>query len=87
MRADFLGAHYGYLTGWGSPLMGATPTTNLRVLEEGTLVIDILRRDRTTAIWRGTARGAIDRSRTQAERLQVLDDAVRKLFNRFPPRR
>lgn len=87
MNADVLGQHYAYLTGWGSPFVGATPTTALRVIEEGTLVVDILRRDRTTAIWRGTATGAVDRSRKQDERLRTIDDAVKKLFAKFPPRR
>ena len=87
MNADVLGAHYTYLTGWGSPFVGATPTTSLRVIEEGTLVVDILRRDRTTAIWRATATGAIDRGRNQQQRLGTIDEAVKKMFARFPPRR
>ena len=87
MNADVLGAHYTYLTGWGSPFVGATPTTSLRVIEEGTLVVDVRRRDRTTAIWRATATGAIDRSRNQEQRLRTIDEAVKKMFAPFPPRR
>ena len=41
MDANVLGAYYGYLTGWGSPVL-ATPGPPPR-LDEGTLVIDILR--------------------------------------------
>jgi uncharacterized protein DUF4136 len=87
MNASVLGEHYGYLTGWGSPLLGTTATTSLRVLEEGTLVVDILRRDRTAAIWRGTATGAVDRSRTRKQRLNTIETAVRKMFAKFPSRR
>jgi hypothetical protein len=87
MNADVLGAHYTYLTGWGSPLLGATPTTSLRVIEQGTIVVDILRRDRTTAIWRATATGAIDRSRNRQQRLRTIEEAAKKMFARFPPKR
>jgi hypothetical protein len=87
MNVSVLGEHYGYLTGWGSPLLGTTATTSVRVLEQGTLVVDILRRDGTVAIWRGTASGAVDRSRTREQRLQTIDTAVRKMFAKFPPRR
>jgi hypothetical protein len=87
MNADVLGAHYAYVTGWGAPWVGATPTTSLRVVEQGTLVVDILRRDRKVAIWRGTATGAVDRSRTDAQRLRTIDTAVTKMFAKFPPKR
>ena len=87
MNDSVLGEYYGYLTGWGSPFLGATPTTSLRVIEEGTLVVDVVTRDKKTAIWRGKATGAIDRSRTSEQRLRTIDEAVRKMFARFPPGR
>lgn len=68
-------------------VVGATPTTSLRVIEEGTLVVDVLRRDRITAIWHATATGALDRSRNQEQRLRTIDEAVKKMFAPFPPRR
>lgn len=83
--ASVLGENYAYITGWGSPFLGATPTTSLRVIEQGTLVLDMLNRDRKVAIWRGTATGAIDRDRTDAQRKQTLDEAVEKMFKDFPP--
>jgi hypothetical protein len=87
MSTDVLGSHYAYVTGWSTGLPAATPTTSLRVIEEGTLVVDILRGDRSTAIWRGTARGAVDRARTQEQRLRAIDEAVAKMMAKFPPRR
>ena len=87
MNAEVLGEHYGYLTGWGSPLMGTTATQSLRVIEHGTLVMDVLRGDRSTAIWRGTATGAVDRTRSGEQRLRALDGAVKKLLAKFPPKR
>jgi hypothetical protein len=87
MNEELLGAHYEYLTGWGSPFAGATATQSLHIIEQGTLVIDILRRDRSVAIWRGTATGAVDRTRTQEQRLRTIAEAVKKVFARFPPKR
>jgi hypothetical protein len=87
MNSDVLGAHYGYLTGWGSPFLGATPTTSLKVIEQGTLIVDILNRDKSTAIWRGKATGAVDHLRTGDERQRTIDTAVLKMFKRFPPKR
>jgi hypothetical protein len=86
MNTSVLGEHYGYLTGWGSPFIGATPTTSLRIIEQGTLIVDVLRSDRTVAIWRGRASGAVDRSRTQEQRLRTIDTAVTKMFAKFPPK-
>jgi hypothetical protein len=84
MNADVLGAHYGYRTGWGSKALGATPMTAPQVLDEGTVVIDLLRRDRAVAIWRGTATGTVERARTDAERRRTIDTAVKEMFSKFP---
>jgi hypothetical protein len=87
MNTSVLGEHYAYLTGWGSPLPGTTATQSFRVIEEGTIVVDILRGDRTVAIWRGQATGAVDRTRTVEQRLRTIEEAARKLFAKFPPKR
>jgi hypothetical protein len=84
MNTGVLGAHYGYTTGWGTPIVGATPTTAPKMLEEGTLVIDILRSDRAKAIWRGTATGAVDRTKTEEERRRTIETAVQQMFATFP---
>jgi hypothetical protein len=84
MNANVLGAHYGYRTGWGSSGLSATPTTPPRVIDEGTLVIDILRSDRAVAIWRGTATGTVDGTRTDEECRHTIDTAVKEMFAAFP---
>jgi len=85
INANVLGEHYAYLTGWGSPLVGATPTTALRVLEQGTVVLDMLNRDKKVAIWRATATGAVDRDQTDQQRARRLKEAVADMFKKFPP--
>jgi len=85
INANVLGEHYAYLTGWGSPQVGGTPTTALRVLEQGTVVLDMLDRDKKVAIWRATASGAVDRDQTDQQRVRRLKEAVADMFKKFPP--
>lgn len=87
INANVLGEHYAYLTGWGSPQVGGTPTTALRVLEDGTVVLDMLNRDKKVAIWRATATGAVDRDQTDQQRAKKLNGAVADMFKKFPPRK
>jgi len=85
INANVLGEHYAYITGWGSPQVGATPTTALRVLEQGTVVLYMLDRDKKKAIWRATATGAVDRDQTGPQRAKRLKEAVADMFKKFPP--
>ena len=86
MNVSVLGETYGYITGWGSPFLGYTPTTSLQVIEQGTLIVDVVSADRAKAIWRGQATGAIERTRSERDRLEVINDAVRRMFAKFPKR-
>jgi hypothetical protein len=85
INANVLGEHYAYLTGWGSPQVGGTPTTALRVIEQGTIVLDMLNREKKVAIWRATATGAVDRDQTDQERQKRMTGAVSDMFKKFPP--
>jgi hypothetical protein len=85
INANVLGEHYAYITGWGSPFIGGTPTTALRVLEQGTVVLDMLNREKKVAIWRATATGAVDRDQTDQQRARRLKEAVGDMFKKFPP--
>jgi hypothetical protein len=87
INANVLGEHYAYITGWGSPFIGGTPTTALRVLEQGTVVLDMLNREQKVAIWRATAAGAVDRDQTDQQRARRLKAAVADMFKKFPPKR
>jgi hypothetical protein len=86
MNESVIGEHYAYVTGWGTPLLGATPTQSLKVYEQGTLIVDVLQRDRKAAIWRVTATGALDRRKSTDERMKNLESAVKKMFAKFPPK-
>jgi hypothetical protein len=84
MDVNVLGAQYGYRPGWGATVLGTKPTASPQQLDEGTLVVDILRGDRAVAIWRGTATGTVERTRTDAERRKTIETAVSEMFAKFP---
>jgi len=87
INANVLGEHYAYITGWGSPVIGGTPTTALRVIEQGTVVLDVLNREKKVAIWRGMATGAVDRDQTDQQRVRRINGVVADMFKKFPPGR
>ena len=82
-NASTIGEYYQYATGYAlvvSPLI--SPTDNIKVMEEGTLVIDVVQ-DRK-AIWRGTASTTINRDNSDEKRLKTVSDAVKKLIEKLP---
>lgn len=58
---------------------------DLRVFDEGTLVVDVVSPRERRLLWRGTARGAIDRDATPEERDERVAEAVGKILEAFPP--
>jgi len=82
-NASNVGEYYQYATGYAlivSPLIA--PTESVKVMEEGTLIIDVVQ-DRK-AIWRGTASTTINRDHSDEKRIQTVMDAVKKLIDKLP---
>ena len=79
-----VGVHHGrgrYGT-WSGYSMSMS-TTEVVQRTEGTLAVDIISRDRNQLVWEGAASGRVtDSMRQNVE--QVLDDAIRDIFARFP---
>ena len=83
----YLGETYGYVTGWGPPVpLGLAPTVSGNVYEQGTVVVDVVQRASNRAIWRGSAVTRVQHGRTLDERIKRIDDAAKRLFDRFPIR-
>lgn len=55
--------------------------------EEGALILDISTADTHRLIWRAWARAVVNPTDSQEQRDAVLADAVRKMFDKFPPGR
>jgi Domain of unknown function (DUF4136) len=83
----YLGEYYGYVTGWASPIApGYTPSTSSSVFEQGTIVFDMVQRASKRAVWRGSVATRIVQERTLDKRVERINEAVRRIFERFPIR-
>ena len=83
INAHTLGSFYAYAADFYVYVQpGGGQTTAVRVIEEGSLVIDVV--DDARAIWRGTASARINRENDDAKRYKLVRDAVKKLFDRWP---
>ena len=74
--------------GWGGWGMGlGTSTTTENVWTEGSLILAIFDVGTKNLVWTGTATTDIDGSRTPEERQSLVDSAVGKMMQDFPPGR
>jgi len=78
--------YYGYHGWWGSPVAMGSQTT-VHQYELGTLIIDIVDRERDDLIWRGSGQAKLRKSdkRSSAERDRDMADAVKAILEDFPP--
>jgi uncharacterized protein DUF4136 len=82
---SYLGEHYGYITGWASPIpIGLAPTTNVNVYEKGTVLVDMVDRAAKKAVWRGTALTRIAQEHSLDKRIERINDAVKRMFEKYP---
>jgi hypothetical protein len=82
---SYLGEHYGYITGWASPIpIGLAPTTNVNVYEKGTVLVDMVNRAANKAVWRGTALTRIAQEHSVDKRIERINDAVKRMFEKYP---
>jgi hypothetical protein len=82
---SYLGEHYGYITGWASPIpIGLAPTTNVNVYEKGTVLVDIVDRAANKAVWRGTALTRIAQEHSVEKRIERINDAAKRMFEKYP---
>ncbi len=59
--------------------------TAVRQYERGTLILDLLEAERRRLVWRGTVSSRVRRRSTPEERDEMVNDAVEKILQRFPP--
>ena len=77
------GGYWGY--GWG-PYYGGGTAVNTYRYDEATLTIDIIDPDPEVGlIWRGTAKGTVDKNNSSEKAQAGVDEAVQRLLMRFPP--
>lgn len=70
---------------WGlPPIDGATQS--FKVVERGSLVIDMSAPAQETVVWRGVAQAEIDRENSQERRHERIRAAIRDMLKKFPPK-
>ena len=79
-----LGEHYGYITGFVSPVPSFAPTTSNTVYQKGTVLIDVVNRAANRAIWRGTVITRVDQEHTLEKRVERINEGAKRLFREFP---
>jgi uncharacterized protein DUF4136 len=82
--AQYIGQFVPSVPEWGLPPM-AGATQALRVIEQGSFVIDI--RSKDDIVWRGVAVAELKPDQPQEKRAALLKEATRRLFDRFPPKK
>jgi hypothetical protein len=73
-------------TFWGLPPF-AQATTSFKVIQEGSLVLDLASPARESVVWRGIAETEIELSKTDDERKARIRDAARMILEKFPKKR
>jgi len=71
---------WGY-RGWG----GGMSTTTIQNIDVGTLVVDLVDAKTNKPVWRGMASKTIEQSQTGEQKQQALNDAMNKMFAKYPP--
>jgi hypothetical protein len=85
LSQTYLGEYYGYVTGWGSPIApGLAPNTENTAYQKGTIVVDVIQRAAKRGIWHGSIQARIEQVRKLEERVKLVDQAMDRLFERFP---
>jgi hypothetical protein len=70
---------------WGIPDF-VQSTTALKVIEQGSLVVDVISTELKAVIWRGVAATEIDGRISQAERQERITKGVSGMLKDFPPK-
>ena len=101
MDVDTYNTYAGYAPGWsygGYSAIGPyryagigysygpmTTETTVSQYTQGTLVLDIVTPSENLLVWRGIAEGKIDPTASQSERTALINEAVGRILDNFPP--
>ncbi len=75
------GYGYGYWGGYWGPY-GGYPTTSVSQYDVGTLVLDLIEREKNDLVWRGMIQKALSRSDSSEQKIKKH---VARLLSGFPP--
>jgi hypothetical protein len=82
-NSSTIGSYYQYATGYALIVpFWATPTSYLKTYEDGSIVFDLIEDRRV--IWRASAMTHLNRDNSREKQRKRLEEAVRKVFDKFP---
>jgi hypothetical protein len=82
INASTMGSYYQYAADFYVGGVYGGQTTYVKVIEEGSLVVDVV--DDRRAIWRAQASAKINRENDDAKRRKLIEEAVAKMFAKYP---
>ena len=83
MNAQYMGQFLPSVAMWGLPPFNAA-TQAVNVVEQGSLVLDIMADNKV--VWRGVAQAEIKPGMPTEKRRQLIQEAVRELLAKYPPK-
>lgn len=86
MSAQEMGQFLPATTFWGLPPF-APATTSFKAVQQGSLVVDLAAPSVKSVVWRGIAETEVEPSKTDDERKTRIQEGVRKMLEKFPPKK
>ena len=84
-ESQYHGQFVGAVPAWGLPDF-AMSTSAIKIYEQGSVIVDVVSPIQKHTVWRAKAAAEMDRRRTTTERTGIINEAARKMFEKFPPK-
>ena len=83
--SQYQGQFIGAIPEWGLPDF-VMATTALKVIDKGSIVVDVMSKELKATIWRGIAAAQINGRLNDTERMERVGKAFADMFKEFPPK-
>lgn len=67
---------------WG---WGVATAPDVRQVKQGKLVVELVDRSTQKVVWRGVSRRYLDERQSPEDRVELIDEVVTAMFERYPP--
>jgi hypothetical protein len=84
-QTEYIGQNIPGSVSWVLPPMNPS-TSRFEVVQNGSVVVDMISPAKQSVVWRGMAEAKIDDSRTDDERKERIKEAVKKVLDKYPPK-
>jgi Domain of unknown function (DUF4136) len=84
-QTEYIGQNIPGSVSWVLPPMNPS-TSRFEVVQNGSVVVDMISPAKQSVIWRGMAEAKIDDGRTDDQRKDRIKEAVKKVMDKYPPK-